>query len=257
MAHVSESISDADLDRVAVAVAALEPEPRRRRWVSVTFCVLDAVWSIGSRYDSTVVPVVKRVADDFGVQDASVPNAAPVSEDPVPLQRFLRAYDVESLTNRTNRQRTSTSGGALKAEAALAYAQILVSHDIETIDDARRAITDPALFKRVEADLRGVPGDGSHGIRRGYFWMLVGDASRVKPDRMVLRWFASQQLNLNPDQAAHVIAQVVERLHSISGGSAVTAWEVDHAIWNAGRRLPAVGRGGNAGREPRSPQPLH
>lgn len=238
MAHMSESISDGDLDRVTAAVAALEPRPRQRRWVSVTFCVVDAVWSIGSRYDSTVVPVVKRVADDFGVLEASVPNAAPASEDPVPLQRFRGAYDVDRLTKRTNRQRTSTSGGALKAEAALEYARILVSHRIETIDDARSAIADPALFNRVESDLKKVPGDGSHGIRRGYFWMLVGDDSRVKPDRMVLRWFASQQLNLNPDQAAHVIAQVVERLNSTSGESAVTAWEVDHAIWNAGRRLP-------------------
>ncbi len=238
MAHMSESISDGDLDRVTAAVAALEPRPRQRRWVSVTFCVVDAVWSIGSRYDSTVVPVVKRVADDFGVLEASVPNAAPASEDPVPLQRFRGAYDVDRLTKRTNRQRTSTSGGALKAEAALEYARILVSHGIGTIDDARRAIADPALFNRVECDLKKVPGDGFHGIRRGYFWMLVGDDSRVKPDRMVLRWFASHQLGLEPEQAAHVIRRVVERLNSTPRDTTITAWEVDHAIWNAGRRLP-------------------
>ncbi len=240
MAHMIEPISDADLDRVTAAVAALKPEPRKRRWVSVTFCVLDAVWSIGSRYDSTVVPVVKRVANDLGVHEASVENSAPAAADPVPLQRFLDNYDVDSLTGRTNRQRTSTSGGALKSEAALEYARILVRHGIHTIDDARSALTDLALFKRVEADLRGVAGDGSHGIRRSYFWMLVGDDSRVKPDRMVLRWFASHQLDLEPDQAARLIARVVGRLNSASGGSRTTAWEVDHALWNAGRELPVA-----------------
>ena len=36
---------------IAAAVSTLEPEPRTWRWTSLSYCVLDAVWSIGARYD--------------------------------------------------------------------------------------------------------------------------------------------------------------------------------------------------------------
>lgn len=233
------TMNEADLDRVTAAVVALNPQPRARRWVSLTFCVLDAVWSIGANYDTTVVPVVKRVAADCDIEEASVVNSTPAFDDPLPLSQFVNRYDVESLTDRTNRQRTSTSGGVLKAYASLQYADKLLGHGVDTIDDARTALTNPDLLAAVEKSLRGIPGDGSHGIRRSYFWMLVGDDSRVKPDRMVLRWFTSQGLVLDPKQAMEAIDEIVVRINAETHRTAVTAWEVDHALWNAGRDLPA------------------
>jgi hypothetical protein len=39
------------------AVVHLNLQPRQRRWTSLAYCVLDAVWSIGARYDTVVVPL--------------------------------------------------------------------------------------------------------------------------------------------------------------------------------------------------------
>lgn len=45
------------------AITALDPQPRGRRWTSLSYCIVDAVWSIGARYNAVVVPIVNRVAE--------------------------------------------------------------------------------------------------------------------------------------------------------------------------------------------------
>jgi hypothetical protein len=44
------------------AVEGLDLKPRQQRWRSLSYCVLDAVWSIGAVYDTVVAPLVWRVA---------------------------------------------------------------------------------------------------------------------------------------------------------------------------------------------------
>ncbi len=169
--------SDEEMARLVAAVRELDPpKPRERRWVSVSFCVLDAVYSIGAHYDNHVVPVVERVAADFEVQSPSVQMSVPETADPVPLDVFLDRYtSVEALLDTTkNRQNTSTRGGIRKADAALRYATVLHEHGVLTLNDARRLLTDTVRLDAVEAALRQVPGEGSAGVRRGYLWMLIG-----------------------------------------------------------------------------------
>ncbi len=48
----------ADLSPVVEAVRGLELRPRRWQWVSLSLCVVDAVYSIGAHYDRHVLPVV-------------------------------------------------------------------------------------------------------------------------------------------------------------------------------------------------------
>ncbi|WP_254707642.1 hypothetical protein [Rhodococcus pyridinivorans] len=64
--------------QLVTAVRELDPQPRQRRWVSVSFCVLDAVFSIGAHYHHHVVPVVRRVAADFDVASPLVPMSVRV-----------------------------------------------------------------------------------------------------------------------------------------------------------------------------------
>ena len=52
-------VDDAMLNKLAEAVVALQPKPRKLRWVSLSLCVVDAVWSIGANYDTVVVPMEK------------------------------------------------------------------------------------------------------------------------------------------------------------------------------------------------------
>ena len=134
---------------------------------------------------------------------------------------------------------TSTRGGVRKAQAVLDHVEIFRSEGILTIDDARAVMGDEDAFERLNSALRGVAGEGGHGVRRGYLWMLIGDEDRIKPDRMVLRWFRSQGVTVSPKQAAAIVHDVVARINRKAGERRTTAWEVDHLLWEAGRGLPA------------------
>ena len=69
--------------------------------------------------------------------------------DPVPLEIFRSRFDVDSLTARTNRQRTSTRGGTSKAHAVLDHVDIFRAVGIETMDQARAIMSDGPAFERV------------------------------------------------------------------------------------------------------------
>ncbi|MCZ4077026.1 hypothetical protein O1W68_03640 [Rhodococcus sp. H36-A4] len=235
---MTKLLDEATMDRLTTAVVALDPKPRERRWVSLSFAITDAVWSIGAGYASTVVPLVYRVALQFDVTEPSVAASTPSSEDPVPLRMFADRFDVASLLESANKQRTSTgAGGILKAKAVLEHVEIFRAEGIETLDDARQLLEDKSRFERVDSALRSVAGEGSHGVRRGYLWMLIGDDHRIKPDRMVLRWFRRQGVDIAVCDAAALVHELVARINRIPGRAApTTAWELDHAMWNAGRQ---------------------
>ncbi|WP_456598659.1 hypothetical protein [Blastococcus sp. SYSU DS0616] len=218
---------------VAERVAALGPRPREQRWASLSACVLDAVWSIGARYDGVVVPVVRRVLESGATGPLLTP--ATLVDDVYPLDRFVQRFPDEELllAAARNRQRTSTRGGITKAQAVLGYARVLLEHGVEDIASANQALVSPPLLASIENGMRRIRGEGRYGIRRGYFWMLCGDDGRIKPHRMVLRWLAPHGVR-DPEVAQQLLIDVAELL-SLEGASNVTPWEVDHAIWSAAR----------------------
>ena len=57
-------------------------------------------------------------------------------------------------------------------------------------------------FAAVNADLRAIPGEGAHAVRRDYLWMLIGQDDLIKPDRMVLRWFKTPRSRRRPGRRA-------------------------------------------------------
>ena len=220
-----------DIDHLASEVAELQPQPRQSYWRSLSFCVLDAVFSIGARY-STVVAVVRRVATDCAITPPTSPDVAGTDPDPLPLpqllDRFPTAEELSAVAR--NRQRTSTRNGILKADAGLQYAKILAGQDITTLAAARDVLADAERLRAVETDLATVPGEGSAGVRRGYLWMLVGADDLIKPDRMVLRWLRHRGADVDPAGARIVLKDIAEHL-TRTQGHPVTAWEIDHAIW--------------------------
>jgi hypothetical protein len=232
----TELLDGATLDRLAEAVVALDPQPRERRWVSLSLCIVDAVWSIGANYDRVVIPLVRNLATKLGVEQPTVPAQEPIGADPLPATRLAEvALDV--LTGLTNRQRTSTRHGILKADAALRHAHVFLEHDATTLGDVIDLFADEDRFVAVDAALRSIPGEGAHGVRRGYLWMLVGQDDLIKPDRMVLRWFRHHGVVVDPAGARNVIVKLVTVIGPRLGRD-VTAWEIDHALWSAGRGLP-------------------
>lgn len=213
-------------------VRALEMRPRERRWSSVTYCVLDAVWSIGISYDRHVVPAVRRVTAAAGDAEPVVPVDALPSSDPVPLSAFRETYRTsDELVTVTTAHRTSSRSGILKAEAALRYADVLIEEGVDTLPDAAKALEDFARVDEISARLRQIPGDG---VRTGYFWMLVGDDDTVKPDRMILRFLKRHGTETDVTGAKDVLRALAAELTTTSNHR-VTPWMVDHAIWNAER----------------------
>ena len=220
-----------EISHIAKAVLALNPQPRQYRWTSLTYCIVDAVWSIGSDYDNVVLKVVKDVAAVFKDESPTIPAQSLLPKDPVPLERFLERFQrTDALLEVTNHQLTSTRNGSPKAHVVLEHAVRLRGANVDTLAEAQELLNDPARAEVVDRTLRGLPGDGQHGIRRGYFWMLVGDDNQVKPDRMVLRWLHAQGSEVrSPATAAALLREVAESMSA--NGRPTSAWEVDHAIW--------------------------
>jgi len=232
----TEGQLDADtLAKLTNAVVALDPQPRQLRWTSLSFCIVDAVWSIGANYDNVVVPLVrKKFAAKFGVTEPTVLASQPVPEDLLPLSR-LDVLTVDSLTALTNRQRTSTRGGIRKADAVLQHVAVFRDHKVETMQDALALFSEPERFDKVDKGLRSIPGEGSYGIRRNYLWMTIGQDDLIKPDRMVLRWLERHDVATDPAGARDIIAALVPAV-SQKLERPVTAWEIDHVLWLAGRK---------------------
>jgi hypothetical protein len=230
----NSNLDEATLQALAGAVVVLDPQPRQRRWVSLTLCIADAVWSIGAHYDNVVTPLVRNLAHEFGVTEPTVPGNQTLGDDPLPLKR-LADLTVEELNRLTNLQRTSTRGGILKSHATLRHCRVFLDHDVNTLDDIPGLFADSERFGAIDKALRSIPGEGGHGIRRNYLWMVVGQDDLIKPDRMVLRWFGRHGVKVDPGGAREAIAALVP-LVSAGLGRTVTAWEIDHAMWQSARR---------------------
>ncbi|MEW2163875.1 hypothetical protein AB0912_12875 [Streptomyces sp. NPDC007084] len=197
---------------------------------------MDAVFSINAHYERHTVPTCRRYAAWAGISaplsgsaELPVPGEQPLQD----FVRHIRNYGEEafSLEVLQNRQRTRANRDApLKAKAARQYAEILISHGVATLADANALLADPNKLKDVERDLAGVAGHGL-GARLAYLWMLLGDDSRIKPDRMVLRWL--QRVLQRP----MTTAQATSLLTEAAGRLTCTPWELDHAIWGNQRKV--------------------
>jgi hypothetical protein len=156
--------------------------PRIERWTSLSACVLDAVWSVGTDHDRVVVPLIRRVLESAAT--GPLLADAPLSADSHPLPRLLTRFpDEQTLeTAAQNRQRTSTRGGVTKADAALRYARTLVAHGILGVEDLPRLLVDQALWSRLDRALSRIPGEGQQGARRSHFWTLCDAGETVRPE---------------------------------------------------------------------------
>jgi hypothetical protein len=213
--------------------------PDEYRYADLSFCVLDAVFSIGVTYESTQ-SVVSRYATHCGRPTPW----RPASEFLPPVQQRPLSSLVKDIEDRgaivfanevlKNRQRTSTKNGILKAEAVLEFARLLSSQGIEFFQDLPKPDARPEL----DTALKGIRGLGS-GIAVDYFWMLSGDESLMKLDRMVERFLreagepkrsAQQTLEL-----LRATAQVLCTRHPH-----VTPRLLDYMIWDYQRRVSAT-----------------
>ena len=221
---------------------------------SPTLCIIDAVYSIGVRYEG-VQAVVRRYCERFKVvRLRHMRGALPPKELQEPLSSLCTRIeelgpDRMSVEVFANRQRTSTRSGILKAEAVGHFANALRSHGIEYFQDVATPLPNAAL----EQAITQIPGQAS-GIALRYFWMLAGSDDLIKPDRMILRFL---QHALGRD------VQVSEAQRILSGAAAILRERypalsprlLDYKIWESQRRVAQQSVRGDAPASRVRPQP--
>lgn len=184
--------------------------------------MIDSVQSTGVNYTS-VGKVLDRYRTYRGAQgaDAGADGAVEL------LATFDELDGPDAWARRIGtRNRTSTRGGILKAEAIRDAARVFTADGIDTTTDLRAAADDEVRLERVRTAWCRVKGQRS-GITWRYVLMLAG-VPGVKPDRMICRFVADAlevpRRSVGPEFAAEIVTAAARGL-----GMSVTA--LDHAIW--------------------------
>lgn len=197
---------------------------------SLPLCVIDAVYSIGVRYEG-VRNVVARYCACFDLRRTRATNGAfpPVHEQESVSAFCEKAERIEPANMAVdvyrNRQRTSARNGILKADAVHRFAAVLRKHDIEYLHDISGAIGNTAL----ERDIRSIPGQTS-GISLKYFFMLAGSDGLIKPDRMILAFLgAALGRSVSSSEVQDLLTAVDEQLRV--NYPRLTPRLLDHEVW--------------------------
>lgn len=191
---------------------------------SLALCIVDSVQSTMVRY-----PTVEKVVRNYRAYrrdlggDPNTDSAADLAAT------FEQLGGHEAWAERiSNGNKTSTHKGApLKAYAIEAEANGLISVGVVTAQDLRSAADDPDELARVKEAWLKVPGQGP-GVTWHYVQMLAGIPG-IKPDRMIIRFVANA---LDLPQKAVTPSFSVDVLTEVASELAMTASELDHAIWN-------------------------
>jgi len=188
MTREGKLIADSANQMLPLATACLGEE---YFYQSLPLCVIDAVWSIGVKYEA-VQNVVDRYCKKSGLRKIRTDRDSlpPMSEQEA-IAAFcakVKRIGPEKMADEVfeDRQRTSSSNGILKAEAVYRFSCALRKHRVGCFQDVPEAASNVAL----ERDILSIRGQGS-GKSLRYFWMLAGSDEFVKPDRWILCFLKS------------------------------------------------------------------
>lgn len=198
---------------------------------SLPLCVIDAVYSIGARYEATR-QVVTRYCNYFKLQRIRHNKRhIPPRDTQESIEEFLEKMNnlgIEKFTNDifANKQRTSTRSGILKSEAVLKFTRVLKGCSVNYLQDVPKIISDT----NFEREIKSIPGQGS-GISLRYFFMLSGSNDFIKPDRMISRFLENiLGRHVNPQEAQSLLLQASNILKFKYPN--LTSRLLDHTIWN-------------------------
>ncbi|MEA4987702.1 MAG: DUF5677 domain-containing protein [Anaerovorax sp.] len=195
---------------------------------SLPLCVLDAIFSIGVKYSSTI-NVVKRYCDYFNLNRINYEKNGRYDLHTITdLIVNIKSFGIKQFSDKIvcNCQRTSTKKGILKTEAVLRFAQIFEKYGILTFNDLHTK----GLPDSAKKEIKNIPGQKS-GISLQYFYMLAGNDECCKPDRHILS-FLSSCLNktVTINQANQLMELTTKKLHYKY--KHITVRSLDYAIWS-------------------------
>ena len=189
---------------------------------SVGLAMIDAIWSIGVRYQSVENVIARYRAERLaGGHDAE-------ADRPEDVRSFIEASGgPEGFALRMrNHQRTSSRNGILKAEAVLQEARILEHESVAVPADLAGAGEE--RLQHLQARWSAVPGQAS-GISWRAFCMLVGLAE-VKPDRMIRRYVAGALGRAG--ESAVGVEEARDLVMATAAHLGVSPRALDYAIWS-------------------------
>jgi hypothetical protein len=192
------------------------------RYDSVALAMIDAIWSIGVRFQSVENVIARyRAERRAGGHDAE-------TDRPEDVRRFIEACGgPEGFALRMrNHQRTSSRNGILKAEAVLQEARILEHESVGVPADLAGASEE--RLNHLRDQWSTVPGQAS-GISWRAFCMLVGLAE-VKPDRMIRRYVASALGRAG--ESAVGVEEARDLVMATAAHLGVSPRALDYAIWS-------------------------
>lgn len=198
---------------------------------SLPFCVVDAGFSIGTRYRQVenLVTHLSRVAGWKTFRPRG--TDFPAREDQNTISDLLKLFEKRNapeewlFNNRCYANPSSTSNPVRKAELVKRFAAVLKEAKIETFQDLKSCRDKEALSERL-CQLPAL----SSGIVVRYFFMLAGDEGQVKPDRWILS-FIKDCTGESPgaDEAAELIQGACSIL--VKKYPNLTPRLLDHEIW--------------------------
>ncbi len=233
----SQMISTADTHEVSVLTTSILRELQLESaklgdeyfYQSLPLCVIDTVFSINNRYN-TVQNVIARYCKHQQLRQRRLDTALPPANHQQSLTDFCSLNEkigIEGMTAEVyeNRQRTSPRNGILKSDATYQFAKCLFDQGVNYFQDLSK-ILDNAPFDRSILRISGQ----KSGLSLTYFWMLAGDESLIKPDRMILKYIG-RVLNraVTRTEAINLLQLVSLNLHSTY--PFLTPRLLDHEIW--------------------------
>lgn len=191
-----------------------------------TLCLIDAVYSLQSRYEAIVVPLIDRYVDAYDLRPKSDRRRRPADredtlEDLIP--RLEGRSRQQFIADIVGAKRDYKPNRVEKSLVVFHMAQVLVESGVNTLAElaswAER--TDLEQFKNQNPRIKGF---GPVGLN--YLAMLAGNEALIKPDTMI-HWFLTRALGGRKlsNQDAVTVLQKGARLLGITPRS----W--DHAIW--------------------------
>lgn len=188
----------------------------------LALCVIDSVQSTGVNYTS-----VGKVLDRYRAYRREQGGEPATDGAAELLATFEELGGPDPWASRIGtRNRTSTRGGILKAEAIRDAARVLTAEGITTTTGLRAAADDEVGLEQVRRAWCAVKGQRS-GITWRYVLMLAG-VPGVKPDRMICRFVADALGAPRRSVGTQFAAEIVT---AAAPGLDLSATALDHAIW--------------------------
>lgn len=192
---------------------------------SLALCIIDAIYSTGSHYNS-VVNVINKYRRARGHNDGASGLLCSINDAGGP-----RAWAKSVAGN--EKPAHTRPGAPLKAEVIEQAARLMVDLRIDTVGQLVDAVQDSPKDNPVLDRWTRLPSQSSK-VTYHYLLILIGLPS-VKPDRMVLRFLEralGPTADLSTDRAVQLISAAAKSME-------VSTSALDHVIWRAasGREL--------------------